>query len=122
MCLQCRKVIHEGERIPARLDPILPGGRHRQFRHLRAEQLALVGRAEAYIDPLSLPETDRRVHLRAGQHEPDRPRDFTRGKGSEPAMRPERPLTAETAADVARDHPDILTWQAEHLGDAAAVV
>ncbi len=121
-CLQRRQVVHEREGIPSWLGPILPGGRRRERRKLHAHELAVTPGAKPHIDALLLAKTDRRIHLRAGQNEADRPSDLACGKRGKPGVRPETRFAAKAATDIAHHHMDILARQVEYLSEAVAVV
>ncbi len=57
------------------------------------------------------------VHVRPGQHELDRPAHGTGGGAGQDGVRPDRSLRAEPAAEVARDHPDVLERYVQRLAD-----
>src|SRR5580765_4904894 len=59
-------------------------------------------------------------HLRAFERQPYRPMRLARGHRGQHDVRPGRSLAAETAADVRRDHADLLDRNAELLGQRLA--
>ena len=82
-------------------------------------QPALRGRAQPQTVAVLGAVTVGGVHLRARQHQPHRPAADSRRRRGEQRVRIDRPLGAETAAQVGGDDPD-ADLLAERLPDAGA--